>query len=134
MTVYLLHAKRPYIPEGCEDKPWCWMQHYLGWCPDGEVDRRIAQHRAGTAAGGSRVCEVFNQAGIAYELVRTWKGYGSREQQIKEMGSLKRRCPRCTVKKPQRDVRPRAEGTPRPEWALKRQRARRPVPRQPLTA
>ena len=124
MTVYLLHADEPYIPEGCEDDPRKWMRHYLGDCADGELDRRVAQHRAGAAAGGARVPDVWNRAGIGWRVARTWEGGPARAEQLKEMGSARRRCPACGVR-PRADARPRPEGTMPPAWAVDRIRRKR---------
>jgi hypothetical protein len=37
------------------------------------------------------------QAGITWELARTWAGTRARERQLKRQGSARRRCPRCGV-------------------------------------
>ncbi len=59
MAVYLLHF----------DKPLKHARHYLGYAAD--VDERLERHRAGN---GSRLMEVVTQAGISWQLVRTWSG------------------------------------------------------------
>jgi len=59
MAVYLLHFSAPISPAHT-------CQHYLGYAED--VDRRIAEHRAGT---GARLTEVAKQRGITFEVVRT---------------------------------------------------------------
>lgn len=90
MTVYLLHAERPYIPVGCERKPWCWMRHYLGSAV--LLESRIAAHQGG---GGSNVCLVWKQAGIPFVLARTWEGGRAEERRIKRAYHFPRICPEC---------------------------------------
>jgi hypothetical protein len=91
VTVYLLHADRPYIPVGCEARPWCWLQHYAGWCPD--LAERMRKHRAGY---GSNVCRVWKDAGITFRLARTWPGGRGRERTLKGKGQhFPRKCPLC---------------------------------------
>lgn len=64
-------------------------RHYLGYCADGEVERRLAEHRAGK---GARITAAASRAGLALVLVKTWAGDRARE----------RHCAIC------RDVRGRA--------------------------
>lgn len=90
MTVYLLHADRPYIPAGCEDRPWCWLLHYLGSALD--LDERVRTHRAGR---GANVCLVWKRAGITFTLARTWDGMRAEERRIKRAYHFRRICPLC---------------------------------------
>ena len=82
-TVYLLHFDRPYKH----------ARHYLGWVA-GDLAARLARHAAGH---GARLLAVLKDAGIGWQLARTWPGDRHRERQIKNMGSLARRCPLCGV-------------------------------------
>jgi hypothetical protein len=68
--IYLLHFDRRYRHAG----------HYLGFCEEGELPRRLACHRKGD---GTRLMEVITQAGIGFELARTWPGGRLEERQIK---------------------------------------------------
>jgi hypothetical protein len=81
-TVYLLHFDRPYKH----------ARHYLGWADD--LDKRLAVH--GTRHG-ARLLAVLREHGIGWQLARTWPGDRNRERQIKNMGTLARRCPMCGV-------------------------------------
>jgi predicted GIY-YIG superfamily endonuclease len=79
-TVYLIHFEKPY-----------WhSRHYVGFTTD--LDARIADHRAGV---GSRLLQVVNNAGIAWEVVRTWKGDRKFERQLKNRKHTPRLCPVC---------------------------------------
>jgi predicted GIY-YIG superfamily endonuclease len=80
-TIYLLHFHQHYHHAG----------HYLGSTSDLEV--RIAEHRAGH---GARLIEVIAQAGIEWEVVRTWKGGRKREREIKNRKHSNHLCPRCS--------------------------------------
>lgn len=80
-TVYLLHF----------DKPYKHARHYLGFATN--VDARIAHHRVGT---GARLMQVVREAGIDFELVRTWENVTrTKERRIKNGGGLCRVCPVC---------------------------------------
>ncbi len=77
--IYLLHFSEPYKH----------AKHYTGWTAD--LSARLAKHAAGE---GARLLEVVGQAGISWELARTWEGPRSRERQLKQHGAS-RRCPLC---------------------------------------
>jgi predicted GIY-YIG superfamily endonuclease len=81
-TVYLLHFDRPYGH----------ARHYLGWTAD--LPSRLAEHAAGR---GARLLEVVSQAGIGWQLARTWTGGRARERQLKRQGGASRCCPCCGV-------------------------------------
>ena len=81
-TIYLLHFDRPYRH----------ARHYLGWTSD--LEARLAEHEAGR---GARLLAVIRQAGIGWQLARTWEGSRSRERQLKQQGGASRRCPFCGV-------------------------------------
>lgn len=98
MTVYLLHAIRPYIPEGCAGRPECWLRHYLGSALDDDgptwanLAERIGAHRRGR---GSNVCLVWKRAEIPFILARTWPGGRREERRIKRAYHFARLCPEC---------------------------------------
>ena len=79
-VVYLLHFDRRYRHAG----------HYTGWTED--LAARLAHHAVGD---GARLLAVVHQAGISWQLARTWPGPRVRERQIKRQGGASRRCPLC---------------------------------------
>jgi predicted GIY-YIG superfamily endonuclease len=82
-TVYLLHFDRPYRH----------ARHYCGWTRD--LPARLAEHEADR---GARLLAVITDAGIGWQLARTWTGTRGRERQIKRQGGLSRCCPTCGVR------------------------------------
>jgi hypothetical protein len=82
--VYLLHFDRPYRH----------ARHYLGWCRAGRLDERLAEHRAGR---GARLMAVIKDAGIGFELARTWPGPRALERRLKNCHNTPRKCPLCGV-------------------------------------
>jgi hypothetical protein len=94
-TVYLLHLNVPYEPYPGAPAGLC-AQHYTGWAGGGArgLARRLAAH--GTSHG-SPLLLAARQAGITWELARTWAGTRARERQLKRQGSARRRCPLCGV-------------------------------------
>src|ERR1035437_6504293 len=60
LMIYLLHFDRPFKH----------AKHYIGFCKEGGLDKRMARHRAGQ---GARLIEVILQAGIGFALARVWK-------------------------------------------------------------
>jgi predicted GIY-YIG superfamily endonuclease len=77
----LLHFERPYQH----------AQHYLGYSP--RIADRLDKHAAGT---GARLTQVVKDAGIGWELARTWPGKGrTEERRLKNRGSSRRHCPIC---------------------------------------
>ncbi len=83
-VIYLLHFDRPYRH----------ARHYLGTTDDGHLAERLALHAAGR---GARLTQVVRDAGIGWQLARTWPGGRSRERQLKAQGGASRRCPLCGV-------------------------------------
>lgn len=79
-TVYLIHFDRPYKHAA----------HYLGWAKN--LESRLAHHRKGT---GARLLSVLNEAGIGYEVVRTWEGSRELERKFKNYKKPLRICPVC---------------------------------------
>lgn len=79
--VYLIHFERAYR-HAC---------HYVGYTED--LDARLAAHRAGN---GARLLKVIAEAGIGWELARTWPaGDRELERAIKRAGHTPRLCPIC---------------------------------------
>jgi len=81
--VYLIHFDRDY--KGC-----C---HYLGFCKDGNMEKRLERHRAGN---GAKLLRALNIAGINYKVVRIWEdGDQNFERRLKNQKNAKRYCPVC---------------------------------------
>lgn len=90
--VYLLHF----------DRPMAHAQHYLGWCHDDDLERRVGWHKKGTKRA-ARICQVAVSRGIALSLVRTWPGAGRRQERSFKDGSHgKRLCPLCRAARKER--------------------------------
>jgi predicted GIY-YIG superfamily endonuclease len=79
-TIYLLHFSQPYKHAA----------HYLGFTTN--LKARLEAHSKGT---GARLLEVITQAGITFNLARTWKGTRKGERRIKNRGGAARICPVC---------------------------------------
>jgi len=90
MALYLLHSTVPLVrPNGSE------VRHYVGWCRDGHVERRVKLHRSGRSRVG--ILRAFLQHGAQLMLVRVWAGATpSDEQYIKHGGHLGELCPVCS--------------------------------------
>ncbi len=81
-TVYLV----------CFDEPYRHARHYSGYAGPGMLAWRMAHHRAGS---GSNLLRVVAEAGIGWQLVRTWPGTRADERRLKRRGGATRSCPRC---------------------------------------
>lgn len=79
-TVYLIHFSEPYKH----------AKHYLGSTDD--LPGRLTAHRKGY---GSRLMEVVTEAGIEWQVVRTWKGGRELERRLKRRHGSPRLCPIC---------------------------------------
>ena len=83
-TVYLIHFERRYRHAG----------HYIGWARD--LNGRLWHHRHGT---GARLMQVLKEAGIGWEVVRTWEDEPrSFERKLKNRHDAPRLCPICRAK------------------------------------
>ncbi|GAB4577486.1 MAG: hypothetical protein Fur0022_02170 [Anaerolineales bacterium] len=80
MPVYLLHFSERFHHAG----------HYLGFAED--LEARLERHRAGR---GARLVEVITEAGLDFQLVRTWNGDRVLERQLKRQKNGPRLCPIC---------------------------------------
>ncbi len=84
MAVYLIHFSEPISPRHT-------TRHYIGYAVD--VQKRLEAHQSGT---GSRLCQIANQRGIAYSVVRVWPDGDRRfERHLKNKKNAKRLCPIC---------------------------------------
>ena len=82
-VIYLLHFDRPYRH----------ASHYTGWVHSRRfLEPRLGAHRAGV---GARLMAVVGEAGIGFQLARTWEGDRYRERALKLQGGASRRCPIC---------------------------------------
>jgi len=108
-TVYLLHFAEPYGPGGGANGRGT-ARHYTGWARGGArgLARRLARH--GTSEG-ARLMQVVREAGITWELARTWPGDRNRERQLKRQGGAARRCPLCGVTPQPGDLPTNADGS-----------------------
>jgi predicted GIY-YIG superfamily endonuclease len=79
-TIYLIHF----------DKKLAHAQHYIGLADD--LDARLERHRAGN---GARLMEVITNAGIAWQVARTWPGDRKLERQLKRRKETPALCPLC---------------------------------------
>ena len=84
--VYLIHFHSPLHH----------ARHYIGFCEFGNLEQRLAAHRAGN---GSKLMRAVSAAGIEWELAETWdnvdRGF---ERQLKRRKSTARFCPICRDK------------------------------------
>lgn len=81
-TIYLLHFDRPVYH----------ARHYLGWALD--VDRRVAQHAAGSTHA-SPLVRALLRAGGAFVVARTWHGDRYSERALKRRKNTPEFCPIC---------------------------------------
>jgi predicted GIY-YIG superfamily endonuclease len=75
-VIYLLHFDGGALARGGT----AGVRHYLGYCADGELDRRLAEHRTGK---GACLTAAASRAGLALVVVKTWPGDRKREKQLK---------------------------------------------------
>lgn len=82
VTVYLIHFDSPYRH----------ARHYIG-VTDGDINERIARHRAGN---GARLIQVIQQAGITWRLAKIWEHAPRQfERALKARKGAHRFCPVC---------------------------------------
>jgi predicted GIY-YIG superfamily endonuclease len=106
--VYLIHFHQPISDRHT-------TQHYCGFALD--VEARLVHHLTGR---GARLCQVANERGIDYEVVRVWvaaPGKGRElERQIKSWKMGPALCPVCSSKRKGRRNQPYLPGlTPQAE-------------------
>ncbi len=80
-TVYLLHFSEPYRHAA----------HYIGWT-SGQLEERLRLHQSGQ---GARLMEVITDAGLTFELARTWSGDRKLERGKKSQGGAGALCTVC---------------------------------------
>jgi predicted GIY-YIG superfamily endonuclease len=82
-TIYLLHFSQPYKHAA----------HYIGFTTD--LPSRLAEHAGGT---GARLLQVITEAGLSFQLARTWQGTRKGERRIKNRKEAPALCPLCDSK------------------------------------
>jgi predicted GIY-YIG superfamily endonuclease len=82
-TVYLLHFSEPYRH----------AKHYVGYTTN--LSARLEAHSKGN---GARLLEVITQAGLSFQLARTWQGTRKTERALKNQKNAPRFCPVCKSK------------------------------------
>jgi hypothetical protein len=80
-VVYLLHFDRPF-------------RHARHYCWTIDLPGRMTPHAGGR---GARLRAVITEAGIGWQLARTWIGTRNRERQLKRQGGAARHCPVCGI-------------------------------------
>jgi hypothetical protein len=79
-------------------------RHIQHWTSD--LHTRLAAHAAGRGArdGGARLVQVIREAGIGFEVARTWpEATRATERQLKRRGGARRHCPLCKQQRDHRD-------------------------------
>jgi len=81
-VIYLIHFDKKYKQAG----------HYLGYAHD--LEARLKRHREGR---GSNLIKVIQDAGIGWEVVRTWGPPASPkvEAELKRYHNNRSLCPKC---------------------------------------
>jgi predicted GIY-YIG superfamily endonuclease len=79
---YLLHFDRPYKH----------ARHYIGSAD--KLQPRMSEHLRGK---GSRLIQVIQACGIAWQLVAVWKGGRQFERGLKNRKDATQICPLCIV-------------------------------------
>lgn len=96
--IYLYHLDAPLNPT----RP---SRHYIGYC-SGNLAARDAVHRAGlrsshqhngklVTTGAARFLQVAVERGIAFRLVRAWRGTRHDERYLKHQRNSPMLCPVC---------------------------------------
>jgi predicted GIY-YIG superfamily endonuclease len=81
--VYLIHFEKKFKH----------AQHYIGFCKDGNLKKRIKRHRKGD---GAKLLRAVSLAGIEYNIVRVWDdGTQDFERRMKKTHHRELFCPIC---------------------------------------
>jgi hypothetical protein len=93
MALYLLHSTVPLHRAGTRA-----VQHYIGYCADRSVTKRVHEHRVGKSQAA--IIRAFRALGAQLILARVWAGATREdERRIKIAGHLGELCPVCTPEK-----------------------------------
>jgi predicted GIY-YIG superfamily endonuclease len=79
-TIYLLHFSEAFKH----------AKHYIGFTTD--LPGRLAEHASGA---GARLLQVITEAGLSFELARTWQGTRKTERSLKNRKEAPALCPLC---------------------------------------
>ncbi len=79
-TIYLLHFSEAYKH----------ARHYVGFTHN--LTQRLDSHSKGQ---GARIVQVIIEAGLTFEIARTWQGTRKDERRIKNRKEAPRLCPIC---------------------------------------
>ena len=81
--VYIIHFEKKLKHAG----------HYIGFCEAGNLEKRMATHRAGN---GSKLMAAVTEAGINWEVAHVFEGKSRHfERYLKNQKNSKRFCPFC---------------------------------------
>lgn len=83
MAVYILEFSRPIGSA----RPRGRARYYVGWCKDGEIDRRLREHRSGQ---GATITRYAARAGIGINLIAVLPGTRQDERRIKNLKNTPR--------------------------------------------
>lgn len=68
-------------------------QHYIGWCADGDLQKRFRKHLKGQ---GANILAACLKAGIKFDIVRTYPGKDRTfERKLKNYHKSKQLCLIC---------------------------------------
>lgn len=94
--IYLLHSTVKLGSSGSNS-----AQHYLGWCDDDDLLRRLKDHQSGKS--DAAIVRAFKAAGAQLYLVAVWPGRTrTDERRMKNGGHLSRYCHLCNADKRRR--------------------------------
>lgn len=83
-TIYLIHFSKPLKH----------AQHYIGFTNNGDVFKRIEDHRKGI---GAKICRAAVAEGIQLQLARVWYNVSRKtELKLKKFNGAKKFCPMCS--------------------------------------
>jgi predicted GIY-YIG superfamily endonuclease len=85
--IYILHFDVPYYH----------ARHYVGFCADNSLERRLEQHRSGN---GARLMAAIELAGIEWTVALTHPGDRKFERRLKRAKNTRRFCPLCRDQAP----------------------------------
>jgi len=83
--IYIIHFEEPYFH----------ARHYVGYCGEGMLEQRLAQHRSGQ---GSHLMRAIEPAGIEYTVALTHPGDLHFERRLKKAKNTPRFCPLCRAR------------------------------------
>lgn len=87
--IYLLHSTVKLGSDGSNS-----ASHYLGWCAEDDLVRRIRQHNTG--GSDAAIVRAFVRAGGSLLLGAVWPGRTrDDERRMKTAGHLARHCAIC---------------------------------------